>query len=181
MGLKVVKLLRPKVDDVLEGVRKFVLLMDGDFFTNFAGFAGEEMEKPKAQVNLPRLRSLLSVSGAPDSVSASLERLTLLGQLEAIHDWASPLPSSDDSLKGWDGLVLAVDVPYPANLVVDGSRKLGLIFRLLWLSKRCARETRGLWLDLQQVSERREEQSDEALRIDNAAGTYPLRGHDNPA
>ena len=49
VGLKVVKLLRPKVDDVLEGVRKFVLLMDGDFFTNFAGFAGEEMEKPNSQ------------------------------------------------------------------------------------------------------------------------------------
>ena len=84
-------------------------------------------------------------------------------------------------MKGWDGLVLSVNVPYPASLVVDGSRKMGLVFRLLWLSKvsvhsalfrfspslpsltsppslparmiwqRCARQTRSLWLDLQQL------------------------------
>lgn len=139
----------------LDVIRKYILLGKGDFFNTFMDYATTELEKPKAQCNISRLRSLLSMS-LPEGcrVDLSLSGLSLLKQLRAIHSWESKVDlSAETGLKGVDTLVLSVSVDWPVSLIVSEKSvvKYQLVFRLIFFAKHVERRLLGCWEGLQGV------------------------------
>ncbi|GMI02920.1 hypothetical protein TrLO_g8748 [Triparma laevis f. longispina] len=139
----------------LDVIRKYILLGKGDFFNTFMDYASTELEKPKAECNISRLRSLLSMS-LPEgcSVDLSLSSLSLLKQLRAIHSWESKVDQTPETgLKGVDTLVLSVSVDWPVSLIVSEKSvvKYQLVFRLIFFGKWVERKLLGCWEGLQGV------------------------------
>lgn len=148
----------------------------------------------KRTVSLQRLRSLLELSLGTSSASAALAAtdpgrdllscdlddarlLEKLQDIQAAADAAAVAPHQptrrrkqrEGTLRGYQAIVLSVEVPWPVSLVIsaDALVKYRLLFRHLFLCKHVERKLSAAWTSLQGCKElrlRRELAQAHALR-----------------
>jgi len=152
----------------LSSLKHYFLLDQGDFLVHFMDIAGEELDKPSADISKPRLQSLLelslrlSVASADvhaDDLSSGLERCTIINQLLTIFTVADDhpqanIPASNRALRGFDTFTLDYKTAWPISLVLSRRvlTKYQLLFRHLFHCKHVERQLCQVWHEHQKCT-----------------------------
>ena len=150
----------------LRSIKRYFLLVQGDFLVHFMDSAHVELEKEAGAVSRSRAQRLLEMAvrtsaAASDpyheNLACTVERRTLEGALASVlgeggvrHDI---LRADEDRPIGWDMFTLDYQIQWPLSLVVSRRTfaKYQVIFRHLFQLKRVEYKLAHLWTDYQQA------------------------------
>lgn len=160
-------LVENKLIDRLHSLKRYFLFSSGDFFVQFMDMADEELSKPKDEINMTRLESLLelalrtsSCNNDPykDDVHIKMSDGSLYQIMASINSTnniklddeqsRSEYCHSSDNLLGWESLTLSYDVAWPLSMIIckDYCQTLyQMMFRHLFCCKYIERKLEATW------------------------------------
>lgn len=159
----------------LKSVRRFFLLENGDFFTQFMDSAEDELRREVKEVSLARIKGLLqlavqtsTLASDPhkEDLSCTLAAHNLIQHLHLIQSagegagmgagtGAGYASISSQGLKGVEALTLDYNVAWPLSIILSrrAVTKYQLLSRLLYFSKHTERRVLSCWMDHQITKE----------------------------
>lgn len=159
-------LVENKLVERLHSLKRYFLFSSGDFFVQFMDMADDELSKPKDEINMKRLESLLelalrtsSCNNDPykDDVHIKMSEGSLFQIMANINSVSQSFIDAKESrsefchsgnLLGWESLTLSYDVPWPLSMIIckDYCQTLyQMMFRHLFCCKYIERELEATW------------------------------------